>query len=64
MDQLTPRTTHWLEAEHGVTAIEYGLLAGLLAVAIVASVGATGVSLGEVYTKWSGAVLLALSGVR
>lgn len=64
MDQPTPRITHWVEDEQGVTAIEYGLLAALLAVAIVASVSATGVSLGEVYTRWSSAVLQVLSGAR
>lgn len=44
----------------GVTAIEYGLLASLIAVACVVAFQATGTSLGAVYTTWSIAVVAAL----
>ena len=37
-------------AKNGVTAIEYGLLAGLIAVAIVGAVTRSGQSLGEMFT--------------
>jgi len=43
----------------GATAIEYGLLAALIAVAIIATVGAVGGSLNGVFTDVSN----ALSGV-
>jgi pilus assembly protein Flp/PilA len=52
--------THWFTDESGVTAIEYGLLAALIAVTIVGAVSATGTSLGALYTTWSTAVLAAL----
>jgi pilus assembly protein Flp/PilA len=47
--------------EDGVTAIEYGLLAALIAVAIIAAVSATGDSLAAVYDYWSSAVVDAIS---
>jgi pilus assembly protein Flp/PilA len=46
--------------QEGVTAIEYGLLAGLIAVVCVAAFAATGGSLAAVYTAWSAAVVAAL----
>jgi len=49
-----------LADETGVTAIEYGLLAALIAVAIIAAVSATGTSLTAVYTAWTNAVLAAI----
>ena len=54
----------WLKAlcrdERGVTAIEYGLLAALIAVICVGAFRATGGSLSAVYVQWSSAVLAAL----
>ena len=50
----------WADDERGVTAIEYGLLAALIVVAIIGAVSATGTSLIAVYTFWSAAVLAAL----
>lgn len=52
--------TAQLADESGVTAIEYGLLAALIAVAIVGAVTATGTSLGTLYSNWSTAVIAAL----
>ncbi|HEY9065133.1 MAG TPA: Flp family type IVb pilin [Burkholderiaceae bacterium] len=46
--------------ESGVTAIEYGLLAALIAVAIIAAVAATGTALEAMYTTWSTAVSNAI----
>ena len=37
----------FLKEDEGVTAIEYGLIAGLLAVAIIAGVTAAGTKLGK-----------------
>ncbi|HEM7839202.1 TPA: Flp family type IVb pilin [Burkholderia multivorans] len=39
----------FLKEETGVTAIEYGLIAGLIAVAIVAGVSSIGGSLGNMF---------------
>lgn len=50
----------WPADESGVTAIEYGLLAALIAVAIIGALSATGTSLVNVYTAWSTAVLAAI----
>ena len=60
MDTTTIRLVQQFADECGVTAIEYGLLAALIAVAIVGAVSATGTSLGAVYTDWSTAVVAAL----
>jgi pilus assembly protein Flp/PilA len=49
--------TRWLGDESGVTAIEYGLLAALIVIAIVGALSATGTSLIDLYTRWSTAVL-------
>ncbi len=45
-----------LRDEAGVTAIEYGLLAALIAVAIIGGASATGTSLEAVYVYWTGEV--------
>lgn len=64
MDNNTPRTRRrdWLLDESGVTAIEYGLLAALIAVAIVGALTATGTSLTDLYAAWSAAVIAAIGG--
>jgi pilus assembly protein Flp/PilA len=64
MDRTPTRIKDRLREEAGVTAIEYSLLAGLIAVVIVGAVGATGTSMEAIYTAWSVAVLQALAGVR
>ena len=46
--------------ESGATAIEYGLIAALLAVALIAAISATGTSLMALYAYWSAAVVAAL----
>jgi len=46
--------------DDGVTAIEYGLIAALIAVFIIASVTIVGTSLAAVYTAISTAVTAAL----
>jgi pilus assembly protein Flp/PilA len=51
-----------LADESGVTAIEYGLLAALIAVAIIGAVSATGTSLGAIYQSWTTAVINAILG--
>ncbi|CAE6722087.1 Flp family type IVb pilin [Paraburkholderia nemoris] len=49
----------FLREEDGVAAIEYGLLAGLIAVAIITTIGLIGTRLNNVFTF----VSTALNGV-
>lgn len=46
--------------ESGVTAIEYGLMAALIALTIIGGITAAGTSLTAIYVYWSGAVVAAL----
>jgi len=50
----------WSNDESGVTAIEYGLMAALIAVACIGAFSLVGTNLGVVYTTWSSAVVAAL----
>jgi pilus assembly protein Flp/PilA len=50
----------FLADDDGVTAIEYGLLAALIAIACIGSFQLTGASLGAMYDMWSAAVAAAL----
>jgi len=50
----------WLYDESAVTAIEYGLLAALIVIAIIGALTATNVSLTDLYTRWATAVIAAL----
>lgn len=43
-----------VSSESGVTAIEYGLIAALIAVAIITAVGLVGTNLAAVFTAISG----------
>jgi pilus assembly protein Flp/PilA len=52
--------THLCRDEQGVTAIEYGLLAALIAVACIAGFVATGGSMSAMYVQWTNAVMAAL----
>lgn len=50
-----------LGSEAGVTSIEYALVASLIAVTITSAIGATGSSLGALYTRWAGSIIAAIS---
>ena len=52
----------FLADESGVSAIEYALIGSLIAVAIVTSVTAVGVNLGDLYEMVAGEVQDATSG--
>ena len=54
------RTIDLVVKEDAVTAIEYGLIAALIAVFIIASVRIVGTSLGDLYTTISAAVSAAV----
>lgn len=60
MNTSTQSFTEWLVDESGVTAIEYGLLAALIAVMIIGGVSSTGTSLKTLYEYWSATVIAAL----
>jgi pilus assembly protein Flp/PilA len=46
----------------GATAIEYGLIAALIVLAVVAGMGATGTSVGDLYRAALGYISVALAG--
>ena len=59
VSRLVARTAR---EEEGVTAIEYGLLAALIAVTCIVAFQATGASLSALYVFWSDAVSVAIVG--
>ena len=54
--------TRFLKDESGATAIEYGLIAALIAVVLVASLQGVGTALKGAFTKISGDVTAATAG--
>ncbi|MCO5398531.1 Flp family type IVb pilin [Ralstonia soli] len=50
MDQLITTIKHFAQDEDGVTAIEYGLLAALIALAIIAAATAVGTHLSATFS--------------
>jgi DNA-binding response OmpR family regulator len=52
----------FIARDDGVTAIEYGLLAALIAVAIIGALNSTSDSMIDIYEYWSGAVNAAVGG--
>nr|WP_306025507.1 Flp family type IVb pilin [Oceaniradius stylonematis] len=53
---------NFLKDERGSTAIEYGLIAALIAVGVIAGMTATGTSLNELYDTNNGEIGAALDG--
>jgi pilus assembly protein Flp/PilA len=55
---ISARLANWLsiESERGVTAIEYGLIASLVALAIIVGATALGVNLNSLFTYIGGKV--------
>jgi len=51
MNKLFLATKKFLSDEEGVTAIEYGLIAALIAVAVIVTVTAVGAKLDAVFQK-------------
>lgn len=58
MRRISKAVASWfaIELERGVTAIEYGLIASLVALAIIVGVTALGVNLGELFSYIGGKV--------
>ncbi|PZQ59530.1 MAG: Flp family type IVb pilin [Phenylobacterium zucineum] len=50
---MTKFVTRFLKDESGATAIEYGLIAALIAVVLVGALSAVGTSLGSAFNKIS-----------
>jgi pilus assembly protein Flp/PilA len=48
--------------ESGATAIEYGLMAALMVVVVLAGMGATGTSIGDIYRATINIAVVALAG--
>lgn len=48
-------------SQRGVTSIEYGLIAALIAIAIIGAVASTGDANEEVWTAWTNAVIKAIA---
>lgn len=51
-----------VRADEGVTAIEYGLIAALITVVIIASLSMVGAEVHTTFDTWSGAVRNAIEG--
>ena len=51
MVSFVSATQHRIRKEKGATAVEYGLLVGLIAVAIIVTVALLGTQLNQLFTK-------------
>ncbi|PUA19814.1 Flp family type IVb pilin [Glaciimonas sp. PCH181] len=51
---MNAKLMKFLRDEDGVTAIEYGLIAGLIAVAIIVAVTSLGTNVASVFTRIAG----------
>ena len=60
MKNLIEKTKSFMRDEEGVTAIEYGLIAALIAVAIIVSVTAVGTDLAAVFNHVAGKLAAAI----
>ncbi len=60
MEMFVKTMKRFMRDEDGVTAIEYGLIAALIAVVIIASVQAVGTNLSAVFTYISDKLSAAL----
>lgn len=54
MDKFVLATRQFLQDEEGVTAIEYGLIAALIAVAIIVGAGLVGTNLNGLFNRIAG----------
>ncbi|MEM5273786.1 Flp family type IVb pilin [Cupriavidus taiwanensis] len=59
MQALTTMFQQFMRDEDGVTAIEYGLIAALIAIVIIASVQIVGTQLNSVFSKIGSALTSA-----
>jgi pilus assembly protein Flp/PilA len=54
-------TLRFIKAQSGAAAMEYGLIAALIVLAVVAGMGATGTSVGDLYRAMLGIAAAALA---
>lgn len=59
MEKFVLATRRFMRDEEGVTAIEYGLIAALIAVAIIVGAGLVGTNLNQLFTDISGKLVLS-----
>ena len=62
MEKFLSATRRFLRDEEGVTAIEYGLVASLIAVAIIIGAGLVGTNLNTLFTGISGCLATPPTG--
>ena len=62
MKQLGIFMKHFIMAEEGVTMVEYGLIAALIAIVCIIALTGTGVSVQEAFTKICNTVKTAVGG--
>lgn len=53
IERILQRISDFFHHEHGVTSIEYALIAGVMTVAIISSVASSGASLNNAFTRVS-----------
>lgn len=56
LTKLYVRARNWAESEEGATAVEYGLMVALIAVAIITAVTLLGHNLEALFNKIAGAI--------
>ena len=62
MKQLGTFMKNFIMAEEGVTMVEYGLIAALIAIVCIIALTGTGVSVQEAFTKICNTVKTAVGG--
>jgi len=62
MEKFALATRRFMRDEEGVTAIEYGLIASLIAVAIVVAAGLVGTNLSTLFTSIAGCLATPPTG--
>ena len=62
MEKFVLATRRFLRDEEGVTAIEYGLIAALIAIAILVGAGALGTNLNTLFNNIAGCMVKPHTG--
>jgi pilus assembly protein Flp/PilA len=62
MNQLVTAVKRFVSEEEGVTAIEYGLIAALIAVVIIAAITAVGTNLTCIFTRIADCLISPTTG--
>ena len=62
MKQLSTFVKNFIMAEEGVTMVEYGLIAALIAIVCIIALTGTGISVQEAFTKVCNTLKTAVGG--